>query len=143
MTPLIIIAVIGILVFARSLKVVPANQRYMIERLGKFQSVAGPGLIVVLPLVDRVAARYSLDVQELRVPHERREVVIRYRILDPAKAHYGVSDVNNALQQSARTAIESMSGMALTDVFSRRELAGKIDAIVVNFGLKVLEVELT
>lgn len=142
MTTLIVIAVIAIMIVAKSLKIVPANQRFVITRLGKFQGVVGPGIVVVLPVFDAVAARYSLDAQELRFPHDRGQLVIHYRVLDPQKAFLGIADVNNAVQQSARTAIESMSGKPLTDVFARRELVSKIDLIVENFGVKVTEAEL-
>lgn len=137
MIQFIIIAVVAVLVLAKAIVIVPATKRYVITRLGKFQRIAGPGLIMVVPAIDAVAARYDLGTQEVRVD----DLVIRYRVLDPKKVFEGVADLRNTVEQSARTAIKSMSGRS-TDVFARRELAEKIDGIVENFGVKVIEVEL-
>jgi regulator of protease activity HflC (stomatin/prohibitin superfamily) len=141
MIPFIIILLFGTVVAAKCVHVIPSNQRYVIYRLGKFHRIVGPGLSAILPVMDRVVARYSLDPQEIRVSYERGDLVIRYRILDPKKAFTQVADLRNAIEQSARTAMKSISEKPLTDVFARRELAGKIDGILENFGVKVIEVE--
>jgi regulator of protease activity HflC (stomatin/prohibitin superfamily) len=137
MIQFIIIAVVAVLVMAKAIIIVPATKRYVITRLGKFLRVAGPGLIVVVPMIDAVAARYDLDTQEVRVD----DFVIRYRVLDPKKVFEGVADLSDTVQQSTRTAMRSMLGKP-TDVFARRELVNKINGIVEGFGVQVAEVEL-
>lgn len=147
MFAIIIIAVVAVLLLAKSTIVVPANQRYVITRLGKFLRVAGPGLVFVVPVIDVVASRYNLDEQELPFSHELIDGVIRYRVLDPKQAFEGIADLNSALEQSARTAInavaEGRSGRALTDTFTRQAIVRKINEIVEDFGAHVTEVELT
>ena len=140
MTAVVIILVIAAIVAYRSLIVVPANQRFVILRLGRVHSVAGPGLVMVMPFIDAIGARYSLDAQTAGVQHRGREIVVHYRVLDPQKAYVSVSDVNATLQQATRTAIDSMSGTGI-DVFARKAIAEKIDGIVKDFGLKVTEVD--
>lgn len=147
MIPFIIIAVVAVLVLAKAIIIIPATKRYVITRLGRFLRIAGPGMVVVIPMIDTVTARYDLDAQERRFSHESTEVVVRYRILDPRKAFEGIADVHDAVEQSARTAIkavaEGRSGRALTDTFTRQAIVRKINEIVENFGVQVTDVELT
>lgn len=121
--------------------IVPNGQRFVILRLGKFLRIADPGINFLIPILDSIAARFDVQGNELRIPHERGELVIRYRVLDPKKAYENIADVNQAVEQSARTVIKSMSGTTLTDVFARRTLADKINAIVENFGVMVTDVD--
>ncbi len=121
--------------------IVPNNKRYVILRLGKFLRVTDPGLNFVFPFLDSIGARFDVQETELRIPHERGELVVRYRVLDVRKAFESLADVSQAVEQSARTAIKSMSGTSLTDVFARRTLKDKINAIVENFGVFIIEVE--
>jgi regulator of protease activity HflC (stomatin/prohibitin superfamily) len=137
MIQFIIIAVVAVLVMAKAIIIVPATKRYVITRLGKFLRVAGPGMIMVVPMIDAVAARYDLDTQEVRVD----DLVVRYRVLDPKKVYESVADLTNTVQQSTLAARRSMSGRS-NDVFSRRELVDKINGIVEGFGVRIAEVEL-
>ena len=141
MTAGIVFGVIALLVVYKSLIVVPAQQRFVISRLGRFRAVAEPGLVVVIPLIDAIAARYSLEQQQVRIPYKGGELVVNYRVVDPEKVFHGLADVTSAVHQSAQTAINGMSENPITDVFARKALAQKIDSIVDNFGLKVIDVQ--
>ena len=148
-----VLAAVALLALAKAVHVVPENQRLAVTRLGRFFGIQGPGIVVLAPIVDAFV-RHSLDPQELRVScqvgtlqsDKRIEALVRYRILDPEKAHLQCASPQDAIQQSARFAIQKLSegrpGAAAVDVFTRQAVRDAMDEITTQFGIKVLDVEL-
>jgi regulator of protease activity HflC (stomatin/prohibitin superfamily) len=66
----LVVLVVAIIFVARSLKVVPQQNAWVIERLGKFHGTLSPGLNILIPFVDRVAYRHSLKEIPLDVPSQ-------------------------------------------------------------------------
>ena len=96
-----IVAVMAILVTARSLKVVPANQAWVIERLGRYHATLNAGVHVLLPLIDRIAFRFPLEPKEIELSEtaitlDNVPVTItsrvRSQIIDAKRAAYAAAD---------------------------------------------------
>ncbi len=95
-----LILVFVVVLLKTSIKFVPQNRAYVIERFGKFQSSREAGLNFILPFVDRVSADRSLKEQAVDVPEQSAitkdnislsvDGVLYFRVLDPYKATYGV-----------------------------------------------------
>lgn len=127
-----VIGFIAILVVFKGVKIVPQQQAWIIENLGKFDRQLEPGLNLLIPFVERVAYKHSLkefayDVQEQ--PAITRDNVtmmmdgvLYLRIIDPVQASYGVSDPIYAVSQLAQTTMRSEIGkLSLDQCFEERE----------------------
>ena len=119
--------------FFRSIRLVPTQSAYIVERLGKYSRTLNPGFHALVPFVDKVT--YILDLKEETVdvpPQEcftRDEVqvevdgVIYISVIDPVKASYGVTDYSFAAMQLAQTTTRSVIGtLELDRTFEEREL---------------------
>lgn len=129
---LLALGFIGILVIFKGIKIVPQQQVYVIEKLGRFDRKLEPGLNLLIPFIERVAYRHSLkefayEVQEQ--PAITRDNVtmmmdgiLYLRIIDPVQASYGVSDPVYAVSQLAQTSMRSEIGkLSLDQCFEERE----------------------
>lgn len=129
---LLIIGFVGILVIFKGVKIVPQQQAWIIEKLGRFDRKLEPGLNLLIPFIERVAYRHSLkefayDVQEQ--PAITRDNVtmmmdgvLYLRIIDPVQASYGVSEPIYAVSQLAQTTMRSEIGkLSLDQCFEERE----------------------
>lgn len=89
-----------IIVLKSSIKFVPQNRAWMVERFGKYQSTKEAGLNFIVPFIDRISADRSLKEQAVDVPSQSAitkdnislivDGVLYFRVLDPYKATYGV-----------------------------------------------------
>lgn len=122
-----------IVVLKGSIKFVPQNRAWIIERFGKYQSTKEAGLNFILPFIDRVASDRSLKEQAVDVPSQSAitkdnislivDGVLYFRVLDPYKATYGVDDYIFAVTQLAQTTMRSELGkMELDKTFEERDL---------------------
>ncbi|MDE2006707.1 MAG: hypothetical protein KGI51_09090 [Rhodospirillales bacterium] len=158
---LIVFLLLLLLVFSilrSALRIVPQQQAWVIERLGRFNRVLQPGLNFVAPFVDRVAYRFdtremptevapqvciSLDNTTLTV-----DGFLYLQITDPVKAAYGSNSPMNAAMQLAQTTMRSEIGkLHLDQALSSRQLlntavAASVDEAAVNWGIKVLRYEI-
>ncbi|MDE2580669.1 MAG: paraslipin [Rhodospirillales bacterium] len=158
---LIVVVLVFMLVFAMlrtAFRIVPQQQAWLVERLGKFHRVLGPGLNIVVPFLDRVAFRFdtreiptevapqvciSLDNTTLTV-----DGFLYLQITDPVKAAYGSSNPMNAAMQLAQTTMRSEIGkLHLDQALSSRQVlnaavAASVDEAAVNWGIKVLRYEI-
>ncbi len=154
---------IVLLVFAavfvfKAIRIVPQQEVWILERLGKFQSSLQAGLHFVIPFVDVIRYRHSLKEIVLDIPAQvcitRDNVsvgidgVLFFRVVDPIKASYGISDYIQAVVQLAQTTLRSEIGkIDLDRSFEERD---KINAAVIMaidqatepWGVKVLRYEL-
>ena len=154
----IVLFVIAVIFVVRTLKVVPQQHAWVVERLGKFHAVLGPGLNILIPFVDKVAYRHSLKEIPLDVPSQvcitrdntqlQVDGIIYFQVTDPMRASYGSSNYISAITQLAQTLLRSVIGkMELDKTFeSRDEINHKVVSVLDEagrtWGIKVLRYEL-
>ncbi|MDD2878075.1 MAG: SPFH domain-containing protein [Acidiphilium sp.] len=158
---LIILVLLLLLAFAvlrSALEIVPQQQSWLVERLGKFNRTLGPGLNFVVPFIDRIAFRF--DVREMPMEVAPQVCIsldnttltvdgfLYLQITDPVKAAYGSSNPMNAAMQLAQTTMRSEIGkLHLDQALSSRQVlntavAASVDEAAVNWGIKVLRYEI-
>lgn len=139
-------------------RVVPQQNAYVAERLGKFYAILQPGINYIIPFFDRVAYRHTLKEQALDIPEQicitkdnvqvRVDGVIFVQVVDAAKASYGISDYVFAISQLAQTTMRSEIGkIDLDKTFEERmainrAVVSAIDEAAIGWGVKVLRYEI-
>ena len=152
---LVIIA--GIFV-VKSIKVVPQQNAWVRERLGKYAGTLTPGLNFLVPFVDQVAYKHSLKEIPLDVPEQvcitkdntqlKVDGVLYFQVTDPMRASYGSSNYLVAISQLAQTTLRSVIGrMEMDKTFEERDMinaqvVSAIDEAALNWGVKVLRYEI-
>ena len=132
----IVLAVIAVAFVTQCIKVVPQQNAWVVERLGKFHAVLNPGLNFIIPFVDRVAYRHSLKEVPLDTPSQvcitkdntqlSVDGVLFFQVTDPQRASYGTSNYIIAITQLAQTTLRSVVGrMELDKTFEERDLINK------------------
>lgn len=128
-----ILFLVLIVKFFQSIRLVPTQSAYIVERLGRYSKTLGPGFHALVPFVDRVAFIRELKEETVDVPPQecftRDEVqvevdgVIYMSVTDPVKASYGVTDYSFAAMQLAQTTTRSVIGtLELDRTFEERDL---------------------
>ena len=147
-----------IVLLKTSIKFVPQNRAYVIERFGKYQSTKEAGLNFIIPFIDRISADRSLKEQAVDVPEQSAitrdnislhvDGVLYFRVLDPYKATYGVDDYIFAVTQLAQTTMRSELGkMELDKTFEERDVLNTNIVAAINeasgpWGIQVLRYEI-
>lgn len=156
MPVLFTVGFIVLFLFASAVRVLREYERGVIFRLGKLTGYKGPGLILLIPIVDRMV-RISLRTIVLDVPPQdvitkdnvsvKVNAVVYFRVMDPSRAVVAVEDYLYATSQVAQTTLRSTLGEAeLDELLSGREkinakLQRIIDAATDPWGIKVSMVE--
>ena len=154
-TLILVLIVIGL---KSSIKFVPQNRAYVIERFGKYQSTKEAGLNFILPFIDRISADRSLKEKAVDVPEQSAitkdnislsvDGVLYFRVLDPYKATYGIDDYVFAVTQLAQTTMRSELGkMELDKTFEERDILNTNIVAAINeaagpWGIQVLRYEI-
>jgi regulator of protease activity HflC (stomatin/prohibitin superfamily) len=154
---LIVAGIILILIFRNIIRIVPQNEAYIIERLGKYSGTLEAGIHVLIPFVDRVAYQHSLKEFAIDVPAQQAitkdnvalgvDGVLYLRIMDPRSASYGVANLTFAILQLAQTTMRAEIGkLSLDETFESREnvnamVTHSIDLASEAWGTKVLRYE--
>jgi regulator of protease activity HflC (stomatin/prohibitin superfamily) len=151
--------IIGLVIAVASqiFKVLQEYERGVIFFLGRFQSVKGPGLIILIPLIQKMV-KVDLRVVVLDVPTQdvisrdnvsvRVNAVIYFRIVDPEKAIIRVANVFEATSQLSQTTLRSVLGQhELDDMLAERDRLNEdiqniLDQRTDNWGIKVANVEI-
>jgi len=147
-----------ILVILRSVKVVPQQNAYVVERLGKFHEVLQPGINFIIPFFDRVAYQHSLKEVALDIPEQvcitkdNVQVVVDgvvfIQVVDGMKASYGIANYKFAVIQLAQTTMRSEIGkIDLDKTFEERMninrlVVASIDEASIGWGVKILRYEI-
>jgi regulator of protease activity HflC (stomatin/prohibitin superfamily) len=156
-SPLIVIAILVVIFLATSLKIVPEYQRAVIFRLGRVIGAKGPGLFILVPIIDKMV-RVDLRTVTLDVPTQdiitrdnvsvSVDAVVYFRVVDPVRAIVEVENYQYATSQIAQTTLRSVCGaVELDELLSERErlnlqLQEIIDRQTDPWGVKVVAVEL-
>jgi len=154
----LVILVAAIVFIARTFKIVPQQNAWVVERLGKFDRTLTPGLKFIVPFIERVAYRHSLKEVPLDVPSQvcitkdntqlQVDGILFFQVTDPMRASYGSSDYLTAITQLAQTTLRSVVGkMELDKTFEERDLinasvVSALDEAALTWGVKVLRYEI-
>lgn len=154
----IVLLVIAFIFITRSVKVVPQQNSWIVERLGKFHLALNPGLNLLVPFIDRVAYKHSLKEIPLDVPSQicitkdntqlQVDGILYFQVTDPMRASYGSSNYIMAVTQLAQTSLRSVIGkLELDKTFEERniinsQIVAAIDEAALNWGVKVLRYEI-
>ena len=154
----IIVLVVAVTFVIKAVKVVPQQNAWVVERLGKFHAVLQPGLNIVIPFVDRLAYKHSLKEVPLDTPSQvcitrdntqlQVDGVLYFQVTDPQRASYGASNYILAITQLAQTTLRSVIGkLELDKTFEERDfinhsVVSAIDEAAMNWGVKVLRYEI-
>ena len=154
----LVLAIVAVIFIIRTLKIVPQQNAWVVERLGKYDRTLTPGLSFVVPFVDRVAYKHSLKEVPLDVPSQvcitkdntqlQVDGILYFQVTDPMRASYGSSNYILAITQLAQTTLRSVIGkMELDKTFEEREIinasvVNALDEAALNWGVKVLRYEI-
>jgi regulator of protease activity HflC (stomatin/prohibitin superfamily) len=154
---IVFVAVAAIVLAGMSIRVLREYERGVVFRLGRVMPQRGPGLIFLLPAIDRMV-RVSLRTVTLKVPAQevitrdnvpaRVTAVTYYRVIDPTKSVLEIEDVLSATSQIAQTTLRSVLGkVELDSLLSERERLNEhlqqiIDDQTEPWGVKVTTVEI-
>jgi regulator of protease activity HflC (stomatin/prohibitin superfamily) len=154
---LVVLLVIGATALGASVRVLREYERGVVFRLGRVMNLRGPGLILLVPTIDRMV-RISLRTVTLVVPPQevitrdnipvRVTAVAYYRVVDPNAAVNQVENFHNATLQISQTTLRSvLGGVDLDALLGEREslneaLQHVIDAQTEPWGIKVTTVEI-
>jgi regulator of protease activity HflC (stomatin/prohibitin superfamily) len=152
---------LGVLVFVVvkvSIKFVPQNQAYVVERFGKYNKTMVAGLNFLVPFIDKVSYDRTLKEQAVDVPSQGAitrdnislvvDGVLYLKVIDPYKASYGVDDYVYAVTQLAQTTMRSEIGkIELDKTFEEREVLNTNIVAAINeaagpWGVQVLRYEI-
>ena len=153
------VLLIAVIVFiSQSLRIVPQQHAWVVERLGKYHATLTPGLNLLVPFIDRLAYKHSLKEIPLDVPSQvcitrdntqlTVDGVLYFQVTDPMRASYGSSNYVAAITQLAQTTLRSVIGkMELDKTFEEREainsaVVSALDEAALNWGVKVLRYEI-
>lgn len=149
---------LGLLVFiANAIRIVPEYQRLVVFRLGRCIGEKGPGLVFLIPVIDR-AVRVDLREQVREIPQQTSitkdnapisiDFIWFYKVLNPTDSVLQVGNFELAAQGMATTTLRSViGGILLDDVLSEREqinniLRTRLDEVTGRWGVKVTNVEI-
>ena len=154
----LLIFIIAIIFTMRSIRVVPQQNAWVVERIGKYHSTLKPGLNFLITFVDAVAYKHSLKEIPLDVPSQvcitrdntqlQVDGILFFQVTDPMRASYGSSNYITAITQLAQTTLRSVIGkLELDKTFEERDtinqsVVSAIDEAALNWGVKVLRYEI-
>jgi len=154
----LVVAVFAIFVVIKTAVVVPQQNAFVVERLGKFHLVLDPGFHILFPFFDIIRYRHTLKEQALDIPEQvcitndnvqvAVDGLLYLKVLDPQRASYGIGDYYYAISQLAQTALRSEIGKITLDrTFEERshinaQVVDELDKASAPWGVKVLRYEI-
>jgi regulator of protease activity HflC (stomatin/prohibitin superfamily) len=155
---LIVIALLVIVVLARSVTIVPQAQAKVVERLGRYSRTLSPGLALLVPFVDRVRATIDLREQVISFPPQPVitadnlqvgiDTVLYFQVTDPRLAVYGIANYITGMEQLTTTTLRNVvGGLNLEGALTGRDginsqLREVLDGTTGPWGLRVARVEI-
>jgi regulator of protease activity HflC (stomatin/prohibitin superfamily) len=154
----VVLLIIVMVIVARTVKIVPQQHAWVVERLGRYHATLTPGATLVLPFIDRIAYKHVLKEIPLDVPSQvcitrdntqlQVDGVLYFQVTDPMKASYGSSNFVLAITQLSQTTLRSVIGkLELDKTFEERDfinhnIVSSLDLAASNWGVKVLRYEI-
>jgi regulator of protease activity HflC (stomatin/prohibitin superfamily) len=152
-----VVVVLLLLILATAVRIVREYQRLVVFRVGRVIGTKGPGIVLLIPLVDRAN---TVDLRELylEIPHQSAitkdnatisiDFIIFYKVVDAVASVVEVQYFAGAAQNIAATTLRSVVGdMSLDEVLAKREnmneiLRTKLDEVTERWGVKITNVEI-
>ena len=152
-----VVVLVLIILVPQAIRIVREYQRLMVFRLGRALGAKGPGLVILIPFIDKGV---YVDLRELylEIPHQTAitednasisiDFIVFYRVIDAVMSIIEVGNFAGAAQNIASTTLRSVVGdMALDEVLAKREqmneiLRVKLDEVTERWGVKVTNVEI-
>jgi regulator of protease activity HflC (stomatin/prohibitin superfamily) len=133
----LVIAAVVLLVLARSVRIASEWQRAVVLRLGRFHMVAGPGLYLVLPVIDAVAQVIDLRIQTAMITAEQAltrdtvavgvDAIVFWQVEDAEAAAIRIADYRQAIERVSQTSLREMIGSTdLSKLLSERKAADEL-----------------
>ena len=154
----VILAIILLIVLAKTAIVVPQQSAFVVERLGRFSGTLDAGFHILVPFIDVVRYRHSLKEMALDIPAQicitrdnvqvQVDGVLYLKVLNPERTSYGISDHLFAITQLAQTTLRSEVGkIDLDRTFEERtniniSVVAELDKATEPWGVKVLRYEI-
>ncbi len=154
----LVLLFVSVVFIAKTFKIVPQQNAWVVEKLGKYDRTLTPGLKFVIPFVERVAYKHSLKEVPLDVPSQvcitkdntqlQVDGILFFQVTDAMRASYGSSDYIVAITQLSQTTLRSVIGkMELDKTFEERDMinasvVSALDEAALNWGVKVLRYEI-
>ena len=154
----VILALLTLVVIAKTAIVVPQQSAYVVERLGRYSGTLNAGFHILMPFVDTIRYRHSLKELAVDIPAQvcitRDNVqvgvdgVLYLKVLNPERASYGIMDFMFAISQLAQTTLRSEVGkIDLDKTFEERtnintQVVTELDKATEAWGVKVLRYEI-
>jgi regulator of protease activity HflC (stomatin/prohibitin superfamily) len=154
----LIVAVIVLLVLARTVRIIPQARARVVERLGRYHRTLNPGLTLVVPFIDRLGRLIDLREQVVSFPPQpvitednlvvNIDSVIYFQVTDAKSASYEIQNYIQAIEQLTVTTLRNViGGMALEKTLTSRDeinsqLRGVLDEATGKWGIRVNRVEL-
>jgi len=151
------IIIFVLIVFMKTIRIVPQKAAFIVQRLGKYNSTLDAGFHILVPFVDKVAYKHTLKEQAIDVPTQscitkdniavEMDGILYLQVLDPKKASYGIDNYGFAAIQLAQTTMRSLIGkLELDRTFEEREtinvgVVGAVDKASDPWGVKVTRYE--
>jgi regulator of protease activity HflC (stomatin/prohibitin superfamily) len=155
---IILLAVVGLIVLAKTAIVVPQQSAYVVERLGRYSGTLSAGFHVLVPFMDVIRYKLSLKEAAVDIPaqvcitrdnvHVQVDGILYLKVLNPERAAYGISDYLFAITQLAQTTLRSEIGkIDLDRTFEERmninqNVVAELDKASEPWGAKVLRYEI-
>ncbi len=154
----IIVLVVVVIFITQTVKVVPQQHAWVVERLGKYHGTLTPGLSFLMPFIDKVAYKHVLKEIPLDIASQvcitrdntqlQVDGILYFQVTDAQRASYGSSNYITAISQLAQTSLRSVIGkLELDKTFEERDIinaqvVAAIDEAALNWGVKVLRYEI-
>ncbi len=151
------ILLFALLVFFKTIRIVPQKMAYIIERLGKYSTTLEAGFHILAPFLDKVSYKHTLKEQAIDVPPQQCitrdniavevDGILYMQVVDPKKASYGINNYQFASAQLAQTTMRSVMGkLELDKTFEEREtvnsaIVDAVDKASDPWGVKVTRYE--
>jgi regulator of protease activity HflC (stomatin/prohibitin superfamily) len=155
---ILIVAVVVLVTLARTIRIVPQARAAVVERLGRYSRTLTPGLVLVVPFIDRVRPLIDLREQVVSFPPQpvitednlvvNIDSVIYFQVTDAKAATYEIANYIQAIEQLTVTTLRNViGGLALEKTLTSRDeingqLRGVLDEATGKWGIRVNRVEL-
>ena len=154
---IVLLAIITLVILAKTAIVVPQQSAFVVERLGRFAGVLDAGFHILVPFIDVIRYRHSLKEMALDIPAQicitrdnvqvQVDGVLYLKVLNPERTSYGITDYMFAISQLAQTTLRSEVGkIDLDRTFEERtniniSVVAELDKATEPWGVKVLRYE--
>ena len=154
----VLLVALVVVSLVKAVQIIPQATAAVIERLGRFKGTADPGLVFLVPFVDKVRERIDLREQVVSFPPQpvitqdnltvNIDTVVYYQVTDPKSAVYEISDYIVGVEQITTTTLRNVvGGMSLEGTLTSRDqintvLRGELDEATGRWGIRVARVEI-